>query len=134
MRSTGQMISTHPAKPSEPGSLVACIEACFDCEQACTTCADACLYEDGVADLRRCIRTNLDCADLCAAAGRALSRASKPEATLMRSLLQACVDACKACGDECRRHASMHEHCEHCADSCASCLRACRGLLAATPA
>ena len=131
MRTTGQMIATHPARSGEPGNLVACIEACFDCEQACTSCADACLHEEKVTDLRHCIRTNLDCADVCAALGRALSRASRPDATLMRSLLQACIDACKACGEECRRHASIHEHCEHCADACTACDRACRTMLRA---
>ena len=133
MRTTGQMIGTHPAKPSELGHLVACIEACFDCEQACTTCADACLGEESVGDLRHCIRTNLDCADVCAALGRALSRASKPDAALMRSLLRACVDPCKVAGQECRRHGSMHEHCDLCGDCCATCERACQKLLAVTP-
>ena len=129
MRPTCQMIATHPAQSNEPGSLIACIEACFDCDQACTTCADACLHDEAVADLRRCIRMNLDCADVCATLGRALSRASNPDGTLIRSLVQACIDACKACGDECRRYARLHEHCEHCADACATGERACRTVL-----
>ena len=35
--------------------------------QVCTACADACLGEDDVGELTRCIRLDLDCADLCAA-------------------------------------------------------------------
>lgn len=129
MRSA-QMIATHPAAPEgQSENLIACLEACFDCEQACTACADACLHEEMVADLRYCIRTDLDCADVCATLGRALSRASKPDADFMRSLLQACLDACRACAEECRRHASMHDHCKHCAEACTTCERNCRTLL-----
>jgi hypothetical protein len=36
-----------------------------------------------------------------------------------------------ACGDECERHAEMHEHCGICAEACRACEEACRELLAA---
>ena len=45
--------------------LADCIHACFACGETCTACADACLSEDMVAELTKCIRTNLDCADIC---------------------------------------------------------------------
>lgn len=132
---TEEMIKAHPAGPSRSEvDLIACINACFECEQTCTACADSCLHEEMVAQLAHCIRTDLDCADVCAALGRTLSRASKPDATAMKSLLQACRDACKACGDECRQHASMHEHCRICAEACDTCAKACEKLIAATPA
>lgn len=54
--------------------LLRCIEACIDCAQACTGCADACLAEDTVADLVKSIRLTADCADVCEASGRVLSR------------------------------------------------------------
>lgn len=111
--------------------LAACIEACFECAQACTACADACLSEDMVADLTKCIRTNLDCADICATTGNTLSRHTGYDANITRAFLEACAAACKACGDECARHADMHEHCRICADACRRCEQACRDLLAA---
>ena len=37
-------------------------------------CADDCLSEDDHADLVRCIRLDLDCADVCDATGRILTR------------------------------------------------------------
>jgi len=46
-------------------------------------------------------------------------------------LLEACVAICKSCGDECERHAQMHEHCRVCAEACRRCEQACRQLLAA---
>jgi hypothetical protein len=42
-------------------------------------CADACLGEEKVEMLRRCIRLNLDCADVCNATGRMLSRQQEPD-------------------------------------------------------
>lgn len=127
------MTESHPAEPRDKSGLVAAIDACFDCEQTCSSCADACLHEEMVADLRRCIHTNLDCADVCGALGRALSRSSKPDARLMSTLIQACVAACLACADECRKHAKMHEHCRVCAEVCEACERACQALLKVTP-
>ena len=65
------IISTHPNfRVNVKERLLRCIEACFDCGQSCVACADACLAEDMVTDLRQCIRLNLDCADVCFAAGK----------------------------------------------------------------
>jgi hypothetical protein len=84
-----------------------------------------------VADLTKCIRTNLDCADMCDTTGRILSRHTGYDANLTRAVVQACALACKACADECARHADMHEHCRVCAAECRLCEQACRELLAA---
>src|SRR3712207_6972397 len=54
--------------------------------------------EEMVAELRTCIRTNLDCADVCDTTGRVLSRHTGYDANLTRAVLQACAAACKACG------------------------------------
>jgi hypothetical protein len=61
-----QMLETYPKNVGniDRDKLAACIAACFECAQGCTACADACLAEDSVADLRHCIRNNLDCADI----------------------------------------------------------------------
>lgn len=130
MSVTGQMLETYPESLGgvDREKLRACIEACFECAQACTACADACLSEDTVAELTKCIRTNLDCADLCATTGRVLSRHTGYDANLTRAVLEACAQACKACGDECARHAGHHEHCRVCAEACRRCARACREL------
>ena len=131
MTVAAQMLDTYPKDLGgvDRDELRACIEACFECAQACTACADACLSEDTVADLTKCIRTNADCADVCDAAGRVLSRHTGYDATVTRALLEACATACRACGDECERHAQMHEHCRVCAESCRRCETACRDLV-----
>lgn len=125
-----QLLETHPAEVAlvDQDKLRDCIEACFECAQACTACADACLSESDVAQLRSCIALNLDCADICAATGRVLSRLTSGDAGVLRSILEACATACKSCGDECARHADMHRHCGVCADACRRCEKACREL------
>ena len=131
MSVAGQMLETYPKDLGgvDREKLRACIEACFECAQACTACADACLSEDMVAELTKCIRGNLDCADQCDVTGRVLSRHTGYDANVTRAVLEACAAACKACGDNCSEHAEMHEHCRICAESCRRCEQSCRDLL-----
>ncbi|MFI9006151.1 four-helix bundle copper-binding protein [Actinosynnema sp. NPDC053489] len=132
MTTTMPMLETYPAEIGlDRGRLGATIEALIACSQACTACADACLSEDAVAELTKCVRTNLDCADVCATTARVLSRHTGYDADVSRSLLEACATACGACGDECGSHAGMHEHCRICAEACRNCERACRDLATA---
>ncbi len=131
MTVAADMLRTYPKDLGgvDRDRLLACIEACMECAQACTACADACLSEDMVAELTKCIRTDLDCADICTTTGRVLSRHTGYDANLTRAVLEACATACKTCGDECESHASMHDHCRVCADACRRCERACRELM-----
>lgn len=127
-----EMLTTHPQPTtSNMQALSECIEACFECAATCTSCADACLAEEMVADLRLCIRTDLDCADVCSATGHIVARQTEPNTALLRAQLEACATACKVCGDECEKHAGMHEHCRVCAEACRRCETSCRELLSA---
>ena len=122
-----EMISTHPqVQGSTADGLLRCIEECYSCAQTCTSCADACLGEDSVTKLRQCIRLNLDCADICAATGAMASRRTGSNVEVLRVAIQACAQACRACGEECEKHAQMHEHCRICAEACRSCEQACQ--------
>jgi hypothetical protein len=125
-----QMLDTYPRSFNlDAGVLAAAIEALSDCAQACTACADDCLSEEQVQDLTKCIRLNLDCADVCAATIRVVSRQTEYDANVTRPLLEACIAACRSCGDECSSHAEMHEHCRICAEACRRCEQACQELL-----
>jgi hypothetical protein len=127
-----QMLETHPWEGNvDLGPLASCVEACFDCAQACTACADACLSEDQVADLRKCIRLDQDCADICEVTGRVLTRQTEYDAPTSKSQLEACRGVCRTCAEECERHADHHEHCRVCAEACRRCEQACEELLAA---
>ncbi len=129
---TVEMMNSHPAEINLDRDLLArTVDALVACSQACTACADACLSEEMVAELGKCIRSGLDCADICATTARVLSRHTGYDANLTRAQLEACIQACRSCGSECESHADHHEHCRICADACRTCEQACRDLLAA---
>jgi hypothetical protein len=117
------MLNSHPqgVDAARKESLAECI----------TACADACLGEKMVADLAACIRTDLDCADICAATGNILTRQTATNTAIIRPVLEACRAACAACADECEQHSGMHEHCRICAEACRRCEAACAALLSA---
>jgi hypothetical protein len=127
-----QMLDSYPrALNVDTGMLAATIDALNDCAQACTADADDDLSEQHVPDLVKCIRLCLDCADVCTATVRVTSRQTDYDPNVTRPLLEACAVICKSCGDECERHAQIHEHCRACAEACRRCEQACRELLAA---
>jgi hypothetical protein len=126
-----EIIKRHPRPVSlDRDLLLRCIDECFDCSATCTACADACLGEPDVSELIRCIRLNLDCADVCDGVGRVLTRQTEPDIGVVRAGLEACVVTCRACAEECERHATHHDHCRVCAEVCRRCEQTCRDLLA----
>lgn len=123
------MLDTHPRSGANTNVLADALQALEECVQTCSMCADACLAEDMVAELRRCIRLNLDCAELCATTAAILGRQTEGDPSVIRATLEACLAACEACGAECSTHADMHEHCRVCAEACKRCAEACRSAL-----
>lgn len=124
-----EMLDTYPRTFNVDGDVLArTIEALVECANTCTQCADACLSEQDVASLVKCIRLNLDCADVCATTSGVVSRQTEYDANLTRPQLDACIAACKSCGDECEAHAEQMAHCRVCAESCRRCEQACREL------
>jgi hypothetical protein len=111
------------------GVLAATIDALNDCAQACTADVDADLGEQDVSEMVTCIRLCMECADICAATVTVTSRLAEYDSKITKPLLEACVVACKSCGDECERHAQMHEHCRVCGEACRRCEQTCRVLL-----
>lgn len=92
-----------------------------DCATSCNYCADACL--DLGADMAECIRTDRACAIICEATAKLLAQ-NQFDASKM---LDACIDVCKQCGEECAKH--DHDHCKNCADRCKKCQQACEDML-----
>ena len=125
-----QMLDTYPTTLDvDEGVLAAAIDAITECAQACIADTDADLSEQNVAEMVRCIRLCLDCADVCTATAGVTSRPADYDANVTKPLLEACVAICRSCGDECERHARIHEHCRVCAEACRRCEQACRNLL-----
>src|SRR6266545_4330708 len=66
MSYAGHMLDTYPRDFNvEAGVLATTMDALIECAQACTADADADLSEQNVAELVKCIRLCLDCADVC---------------------------------------------------------------------
>ena len=130
MARTQEMLESHEWSGHVSNEVLAeCIESCVGCAQVCTACADACLSEESVGELRKCIRLDLDCADVCDATGRVLTRQTEYDAPTSKAQLQACQEACHTCAEECEQHAEHHDHCRICAESCRECETACARLL-----
>ncbi len=126
-----EMLDTHPGQAIYDRTvLLDCIKACFDCAQACVACADACVSESEPKRLAGCIRLNQDCADICDAAGKILSRQTTFDRSAVRTVVQACVTICRSCAAECEKHAAMMQHCRVCAEACRWCERTCQARLA----
>ena len=126
-----QMLDTYLRTSGlDADALAATIDALTDCAQACTADVDADLSEQNLAEMVKCIRLCLDCADVCTATAGVVTRQAEWDATVARPLLQSCVAICKSCGDECERHAPHFQHCRVCAEACRRCEQSCRELLA----
>ena len=99
-------LRSHPARPAHPDAISRCIENCFSCAGNCTACADACLSERDIEALLACIRQNHDCTAICLATGSVVARSKAGSSRqVLEAQLSVCTAACRACADECRRHA-----------------------------
>jgi hypothetical protein len=124
------VISGHPeVRGNDNAALMSCIEACFECAQTCIVCAEACAAEQAVTPLRHCIRLSLHCADVCSATGAIAAWPTGGDEWVLRTMLQACAEACRLRPEECSAHA--HEHCRICAEACERCERVCAGAAGA---
>jgi len=131
MKTIEMMLRSHPrADVQRAVDYAEALRALSTCTEICTACADACLGEtEHLGHLRRCIRTDLDCADVCAATARVLMRQTETPHELVHAQLHACIVACQACADECETHSEMHDHCRLCAETCRYCQERCNFLL-----
>ncbi len=96
------------------------ITALNDCATECNHCATACLDEQDVKMLSKCIKLDIDCAEICSLTSSLLARSSDHG----HHLLKECAEVCNACAEECEKHTHM-EHCKKCAEACRSCAKAC---------
>jgi hypothetical protein len=126
------MLSAYPVQRSGPDvdDLDRCLQECLDCAETCLLCADACLADPDRSDRARCAAAAVRCADVVATAARALAWQVAYDAAVTHAVLRSGVEACRACYDECRKHALDHEYCRLCAEACRRCANACRVLLA----
>lgn len=121
-----KMIAAHPDVGGDFNeALATAAKHAMYCSLLCTSCADACVAEQ--MDMTQCIRTCLDCSDICDATARMATRRSGQNVEALRLVLATCAQICDACAAECAAH--DHEHCRLCAEMCRECAADCRTAL-----
>jgi len=100
------------------------IESLNNCAAECNHCATACLDEQDVKMLSKCIKLDIDCADICQLNASLIARGSEHG----YHLLKECAEICEACAEECEKHARHMEHCKACAEECRKCAEECRAV------
>ncbi len=99
------------------------IESLAKCVADCHRCIQACLASPDLDRLARCIKLNMDCAEMCELTARFIARDS--ENTFQ--VRDECEEICLYCAQECEKHAYI-EHCRICAEACRECAKTCRVL------
>ena len=66
--------------------------------------------------MSRCIRLCSDASDACTAYYRIASRRTAGNVTVIKSLSEAVIIACKVCAEECAKHDNAH--CKRCERMC----------------
>ena len=117
------VLSTKPLTPMTTLAHQSCIDACLACATACNHCAASCLQEEHVKMMARCIRLDMDCAQICTLSAAYMARGSE----FAGPLCDLCARVCDACAAECGKH--DHEHCQRCAEACRRCADECRRML-----
>src|SRR5699024_671392 len=92
-----------------------CIDACYACATACDHCAVSCLDEQDVRSMARCIKLDLDCAEICRVAASYMARGSE----FAQAICRLCAEVCQACAEECAKH--QMNHCQRCAEARSGC-------------
>jgi len=134
MSYASQILDTYTLDPRlDRGILGETIDALNDCIQACIVDTDADLSEPDLADMVKCVRLCLHCTEVCTATAAVLSRPAEFDTLVVKPLVESCIAICRSCGDECGRHAQMHDHCRVCEKACRQCEQACRKFLGAIP-
>jgi hypothetical protein len=126
-----QIMDVHPTGfgALDRKKLDAALSLCQQASQAASACADACLNEGVIKDMRECVRTCLDCADVLDATVRCLSRYAGWTESAAPAILTAAIATVGACAHESARHASMHMHARLTAEICRKAEAACVELL-----
>ena len=117
-----EMIQDHPQVGADyTPELGEAIRHAMYCAAICNSCVDACNAES--MDMSECIRKCSDCSDICQAVSTVAARRTHGNTAVIKSLLEACILACKVCAEECDKH--DNPHCRRCAQMCRECFEDC---------
>jgi hypothetical protein len=131
MTDVAAMLNAYPGQRPQvdQDTLVIFIQEALNCAQACTSCADVCSADPSAAHLAQCAGAALNCADMATAVVRVLSRPTPYDRDVTAAALRALDEVCRACYQQCQKHALEFESCQICGDACRRCAQACQRLL-----
>ncbi|WP_415807187.1 four-helix bundle copper-binding protein [Bordetella muralis] len=72
--------------------------------------------------MARCIKLDMDCAQICRLSASYMARGSE----FAQALCRLCAEVCQSCADECANH--QMDHCQRCAQACRQCADECRRM------
>lgn len=99
------------------------LEIIYDCQTKCKYCFNACLEEEDINRMRRCIKLDIACSEICELTASSLIYAGDFTA----EILSVCIKACEECAEECSKH--QYIHCLECAKACRMCAESCKGYM-----
>lgn len=103
------------------------VESSYDCVMKSELCLQHCLamFKMGDTSLAECAIVVKDTIAACQAVAELGGNQSKH----LKPFVKACIDVCKDCEDECRKH-EKHAECKSCGDACAECIKVYKAFLA----
>lgn len=130
-----EMIQDHPQVGADYNEqLGETVKHAMYCAAIANSCVDACNSEPG--DMSECIRKCSDASDICQAVSTVAARRTHGNTVVIKSLLEACIIACKVCAEECAKHDNAHcRRCERmCRETMEDCVKALQGMVEAATA
>lgn len=112
---------------SQHGELYGkCAKACAECQLVCDDCARHCAgaLHEGKKEHYATLQATEDCATICAAASRIVSRGGPSSARIC----MVCAEVCASCAKECERFPD-DKHMAACAVECRACEKACASMV-----
>lgn len=97
-------------------SALQCVKTGELCQAHCFT-----LFAEGDKSVAACARSVNTLAAVCGT----LAVLAAEHSPMLPRYAGVAKDVCKACEDECRKHADKHAPCKACAEACAACAREC---------
>ncbi|MFI5362868.1 MAG: Csp1 family four helix bundle copper storage protein [Elusimicrobiota bacterium] len=123
--------TTDEAAPAAAGSgkLDAAVAAAEHCLQTGRECERHCweMVGKGRVEMKDCGDSTRNMLAACEALVKVGVYRSASDENLKR-LAAACAGFCRACEEQCRKHAAQHKICADCMQSCIDCAKACEAL------
>jgi Cys-rich four helix bundle protein (predicted Tat secretion target) len=113
--------SKMPASPSSKNKYSKAMMSALHCKLAAELCINHCISElaKGEKSMAACLKTATETKSVC---DSFISLAAL-ESNFTKKIAILCIEVCKACEAECKKHAAHHQVCKDCMECCKSCIK-----------